>query len=169
MFFDSPGDEDSSPFTGVLTPGLLQRCSSWPPQTEIMKLWSILNAAAWVTTCTKKFDHITPILRELHWLPINQCILFNVLVLTFKALHNLAPAYVQSLLTMYTPARTLQSSSTFSSVIPKVCTKTYGEQAFSYAAPATYNKLPPEITQSTSLGIFKPKLKTYLFELAYPQ
>ena len=70
---------------------------------------------------------------------------------------------------MYTPAQTLQSSSTFSLVIPKVHTKTYDEQAFSYAAPASYNKRPPEIIQSTSLNIFNSTLITYIFELAYPE
>ena len=138
------------------------------PQTEITKLQSILNAAAWVTTRTKKFDHITPILRELHWLPINQRILFIVLVLTFKALHNLAPMYLQSLLTTYTPAHTLRSLSTLS-LVPKVWTKTYHECIFSYVAPAACSKLPPEITQSTSLSIFKSKLKTHLYALAYPE
>ena len=137
------------------------------PQTEITKLQRILNAAAWVTTHTKKFDHIAPILRELHWLPINQRILSKGLVLTFNRLHNLAPTYLQSLLTMYTPACTLQSSHTFSLAIPKVHTNTYGELPFSYVAPAAYNKVTAEIIQSRSLSIFKSKLKTHLFQSAY--
>ena len=168
-YFPSNG---SVPRQNVVEAANMLEISTWlttlysPPsqcpslQTEITKLQSISHSTARVTTCTKKFDHITPV--------PNQRILFKVLVLTFKVLHNLASTYLQSLLTMYNLAHILQSSSTFSLVIPKVRTKTYGECAFSYVAPAAYNKLLAEITQSRSLGIFKWKLKTHLFQLAYP-
>ena len=55
----------------------------------------------------EEFEHITPILMELHWLPIHQRILFTILVLTYTGLHNLAPSDIPALLVMYTPARTL--------------------------------------------------------------
>ena len=55
-----------------------------------------------------KYDHITPLLRELHWLPVEHRITFKLLLITFKALNNLAPCYIGSLLHLYTPNRTLR-------------------------------------------------------------
>ncbi len=38
-------------------------------------------------------NHITPILQSLHWLPIKCHISYKILLLTYKALNGLAPAY----------------------------------------------------------------------------
>ena len=62
-----------------------------------------LNSAACLTLGIKKFEHITPSLRKLHWLLIEQCIMFKILCLTFKALNGLAPGYIADLITLYSP------------------------------------------------------------------
>ncbi len=51
------------------------------------------NAAARVLTRSRKYDHITPILQSLHWLPIKFRISYKILLLAYKALNDLAPAY----------------------------------------------------------------------------
>ena len=56
---------------------------------------------------TRKFDHITPILASLHWLPITFRSDFKVLLLTYKALHGLSPSY---LIIPYSPSWSLRSS-----------------------------------------------------------
>ena len=61
------------------------------------------------TTKWWKYDHITPVLVDLHWLPVEQRIEFKILLLTYKALNGLAPAYLRELLDPYTPVRTLLS------------------------------------------------------------
>ena len=58
----------------------------------------------------KKSEHITPVLINLHWLPIEHRVVFKLLLHTYKALHGLAPDYLANLLTFYTPVRTLRSS-----------------------------------------------------------
>ena len=60
------------------------------------KLQSLQNAAARLVTGARKFDHITPVMRELHWLPVRQSIWFKTAVLVFKCLHGLAPAYLST-------------------------------------------------------------------------
>ena len=45
--------------------------------------------------CGRKHDHVTPLLKELHWLPVEQRIIFKILLLTFKALNNLCPSYIR--------------------------------------------------------------------------
>ena len=55
------------------------------------KIESVQNAAARWVTCSRKYDYVTPLLKDLHWLPIAERIMFKILLLTFKSLHNLKP------------------------------------------------------------------------------
>ena len=64
----------------------------------ISSLQSVQNTAARVVTVTKKFDHITPVLIQLHWLPVHFRILFKVLLLVYEALNGMAPLYITELL-----------------------------------------------------------------------
>ena len=64
-----------------------------------------MNAAAKVITCKRKFDHVTPLLIELHWLPVCQRIVFKILLYTFKALHGATPTYLTELVSPYVPRR----------------------------------------------------------------
>lgn len=61
-------------------------------------------------TGTRKRDHITPVLSSLHWLPVQCRIDFKILLMDFKALHNMSPIYISNLLGFYTLVRTLRSS-----------------------------------------------------------
>ena len=62
-----------------------------------------MNSATYPTTGLKKFDHITPTLMKLHWLPVEYRIMFKILCITYKALHGLAPEYISSLIREYHP------------------------------------------------------------------
>ena len=76
------------------------------PSSEMQKLQRLQNAAARLITRTKKSDHITPVLINLHWLPIKHRVIFKLLLYTYKALHGLTPDYLANLLTFYKPVRT---------------------------------------------------------------
>ena len=58
------------------------------------KLRHIQNAAARLVTDTRKYDHITPVLRDLHWLPIRQRIVFKLATMVYKCQHGLCPSYL---------------------------------------------------------------------------
>ena len=64
------------------------------PKYQIDRLQSVLNTAARIITFTCKYDHITPVLVRLHWLPVFYRIRFKVLLLTYKALNDLSPEYI---------------------------------------------------------------------------
>lgn len=81
------------------------------PTILISHLQNVQNAAARIITGTKKYDHIKPVLKQLHWLPVNQRINYKILLLTYKALDGQAPSYVTELLEPYAPTRNLRSSS----------------------------------------------------------
>ena len=148
----------------------LDSCSSLLyglPQHIISRLQSIQNTTARVVTRTRKFDHITPVLKHLHWLPVRYRIVFKTLLLVYKALNITAPSYISELLKYYTSERKLGSSSPHPLATPKARLRTYGERAFAVAAPRLWNSIPLELRSSSSIDIFKRHLKTYLFQQAY--
>ncbi len=79
-------------------------------KSTLNKLQYVQNAAARILTRSRTSEHISPILESLHWLPVRFRIDFKILMLTYKALHGLAPEYLTELLTVYTPRRNLRSS-----------------------------------------------------------
>ena len=81
------------------------------PDMSYAKLQKVQNTAALIVTRTHKYDHITPVLINLHWLPIPLCVTYKILLLTFKALHDSGPSYLKELLTPYNPIRQLRSTS----------------------------------------------------------
>ena len=103
-------------------------------KTSSKKLQSVQNAAARLITRSRKCHHITPIPLNLHWLPVSERIKFKILLLTFKALHQQSPTYIQDLITRYLPSRSLRSSSTLSLNPVSFNLKTYGSRAFSVSA-----------------------------------
>ena len=134
------------------------------PSSEIAKLQRIQNSAARLVTRSKKYEHISPILRKLHWLPIHQRINYKIALLTFKAIHGMAPTYISELISDYNPGRTLRSSSAPKLSHPKIPkTAFYGDRSFSAAAPCVWNELPKTIRCLTNLEQFKKSLKTHLF------
>ena len=137
------------------------------PQHLISRLQSIQNTAARVVTRTRKFDHISPVLKQLHWLPVRYRIVFKILLLVYKALNGTAPSYISELLKYYTSERKLRSSSQHLLATPKATLKTYGERAFAVAAPRLWNSIPLELTSSSSIDIFKRPLKIHLFKQAF--
>ena len=96
------------------------------PKQQIDKLQAIMNSAAPLIIGTKKYEHITPSLMNLHWLPIDKWISFKVLCSTYKALNNLVPQYLMEQLEKYTPSRALRSANKQLLCIPKIRTQKYG-------------------------------------------
>ena len=137
------------------------------PQHLISRLQSIQNTVARVVTRTRKFDHITPILKQLHWLPVRYRIVFIILLLVYKALNGTGPSYISELLKYHTSEWKLRLSSQRLLATPKARLKTYGERAFAVAAPRLWNSIPLELRSSSSIDTFKQHLKTYLFKQAF--
>ena len=120
---------------------LLYKC----PNTMKNKLQRILNCSAKLIFHGKKYDSVTPLLKKLHWLPVEQRIQFKILLTTFKCLNGKGPSYLTDLLIQHTPHRVLRS---------------FGNSLL------TVN-LPIDIRSCNSVDSFKKKLKTHLFEKAY--
>jgi hypothetical protein len=84
------------------------------PDSLLGRLQSIQNTAARIVTRTGKYEHIKNVLERLHWLPVKSRVDYKIILLTFKALHGVAPVYLSNLLTLYEqmnqPSRALRSS-----------------------------------------------------------
>ena len=135
------------------------------PNSTLAPLQHILNTAARLVTKTRKYEHSTPVLRSLHWLPIVNRIKFKILLLVFKVKHGYAPTYLSDLLHPMISSRRLRSTTQahlqFASG-PRTHTR-YGDRAFSVAAPKLWNSLPTNIRDAPSLESFKASLKYFLF------
>ena len=132
------------------------------PQTKLAKLQSLQNAAARIVTLTGKYSHITPILKSLHWLPIEQRTKYKMLLSVFHCVQGSAPQYNVSLINAYNPTRLLRSADSGFLVVP-ACTKSWGERAFARAGPSLWNSLPFSLRNVSSKESFKIELKTHLF------
>ncbi len=133
----------------------------------INKLQMVQNAAARVLTRTRKYDHIIPFLSTLHWLPTKHRIDFKILLITYKSLNGLAPQYLSKLLSHYSPPRPLRSQNSGNLIIPKIPKSTAGSRSFSYLVPKLWNNLLNIVREANTLGQFKSRLKTHLFNLVY--
>ena len=136
------------------------------PTIHINKLRRVQNAAARLVTNTPRTCHITPILKDLHWLPIKYRIEFKIVLLTFKCLYGLAPQYLVDLIAVAAQSiYTLRSRNATLLVSANArCLPTLGDRAFQ---PKLWNSLPAEIRNIQSLTSFKRALKTYFFKIPF--
>ena len=140
------------------------------PSCLVDQLQRLQNSAARVVTLKRKHDSmisITPVLKELHWLPIRSRVQFKVLILAWRALNGIGPSYIKDLLSWYDPSRMLRSTANLQLTVPQTRLSTYGDRAFSVVAPKLWNNLPVHLKTSKTLDEFKKKLKTHLFGLAF--
>ena len=138
------------------------------PQYIIDKLQRVQNCAARLILKRRKRDHVQPLLRQLHWLPVRSRIEYKLSNLCFNHFAKSSPAYISDLLTVYVPTRTLRSSADSRTlVIPSTRTKTFGESAFSYSGPTQWNTLPHNLRHAQTTSAFKSQLKTHLFRSAF--
>ncbi|CAL9705986.1 unnamed protein product [Knipowitschia caucasica] len=137
------------------------------PGRSLQKLQHIQNSAARVLTRTRKFEHITPVLRKLHWLPIHLRIEYKICLLTHQCIHSNAPEYLQDLLTLQSTSRPLRSTNTHRLSQPITRLHSMGDRTFSAASPRLWNALPQDLRAPQSVECFKKHLKTELFRKAY--
>ena len=138
------------------------------PKLNIRPLQLVQNYAARLILKRSKFEHSTPLLYELHWLPIQRRIDFKILLITYKSQNNLAPKYLSELLAPANRPVFLRSANDESQLqIHASNNVTMGDRTFSIYAPRIWNDLSKEIRTAKSITIFKSQLKTYLFSIEY--
>ena len=151
--------------------GRLDYCNSllYGVSGELLRrLQSVQNAAARFITGTRKYDHITPVLRSLHWLPVRQRIIFKIATLMYRCLNGLAPSYLAADCTVVSAIpgrRQLRSATSGQLYIPRTRTVTFGPRSFKVCGPTIWNDLPARMKDpSLSFDSFRKLLKTFLFD-----
>lgn len=132
-------------------------------EANVRKLQLVQNSAARLVTRVSRREHITPVLRSLHWLPLRARLEYKIVLMVFKCLHEYAPQYLADCLKVYQPTRSLRSSAM--GLCKEVRTRrVIGSSAFSVAGPKLWNQLPNSIRDKATLTHFKTALKTYIFK-----
>ena len=108
---------------------------------------SVQNAAARQYSWSQKtIDHITESLRDLHWLPVEERIVFKINLITFKALNDSGPRYLEDILKFYHQSRTLRSSRDHLRIEePNFNMKTYGQRALLSLVCRTVVVMPSQV------------------------
>ena len=134
------------------------------PRATVEPLQRVQNAAARLVSNLRLRDHVTPALKQLHWLPVACRIKYKLCLLMHLIHTGQAPQYlvdcVQSVAT--TSRRHLRSAESAAYVKRTTRTK-FGERGFSHSGPAAWNSLPPQLQAITDTNIFKRHLKSFLF------
>jgi len=134
-------------------------------QSTLQPLQRVQNAAARLVSDTKPRDHISSVLAQLHWLPVNQRITYKLCLLIHLVHVKHCPDYLNNLVHLTADSATrpgLRSASHLSYRKPALASK-FSERAFSYAGPAAWNSLSDHIQSITNTASFKRQLKTFLF------
>ena len=124
-------------------------------ESELIRLQRLQNSCARLIYGRRKYDHVSDLFHELHWLPIRQRIVFKLLLFVFKIFNGIAPSYLKTCVTIIdNNLRILK--------IPRA-SSSYGDRAFSNAAPRLWNALPLDLRTSETVDYFKAHVKHLLF------
>ena len=126
------------------------------------RLQRLQNTAARLIMRVPKYSNITPVLKELHWLPVRERVCFKIMLLVHRAVNCRGPVYLRDLICIYTPTRALRSEGTKQLKRPKTNCKA-GDASFPAAAPDLWNRLPFSLRELCNENSFKNALKTLYF------
>ena len=129
-----------------------------------------MHAAAQLIYSKRKYEHITQLLMQLHWLSVPEHIQFKLAVLVFRCLYGTAPPYLTDQLqplAALDSRRRLRSSASARLDIPLAWRTTIGDRAFCVAGPRVWNSLSSSMQNPPSLPVFRWLLKCKLHSRCY--
>ena len=135
------------------------------PENLLRKAQSVQNAAARLLTSAHRCDHITPLLCQLHWLPVQRRVEFKIACLVHQSLASLAPTYLTTdihLISEY-GRRALRSSTYRRLKVPRTHNR-FGDRSFAVAGPRLWKFADKSAADLYSYGQFRryPKKIIYL-------
>ena len=133
------------------------------PASTLRPLQRIQNFTAKSILGKTRRDSATEALQQLHILPVRVRSEFKILVLVYKCIHDMAPAYLAEKLSAKQSSYSTRSAGKQLLNVPRTSHKTFADRSFSVAGPTLWNALPEAVKNEQSLSCFKKHLKTYLF------
>ena len=135
------------------------------PNILLSQLQRVQNTAAHLISCVKRSSHVTLVLKKLHWLPVEYCLQFKILLQMYKTANGLSPAYFTDLISTHVPSRSLRSSNADLFYAP--CTFSKYDRKFGVCGPLLWNNLPEHIKNADAVSQFKRLLKAHLFTVCF--
>jgi len=155
--------QDARSGVHLVLPGLLQL----PAVGLLRRLQSLQNAAARLVTGARRCDHITPVLRQLHWLPVRQHVVFKIAGLVHQSLVVAALAYLADDCCLLSDVGCCPLWYNFNDIRKLLVSRTHnklGDGSFSAAGPWLWNDLPPGLRRpGLTFDSFRQSLKTHFF------
>lgn len=135
-------------------------------QKLLDKLQRVQNNSARLITKTRKRDHISPILRSLHWLPLENRIQYKLCCICYSFCNKSGPKYLSEMISPYSNLPQLRSSADKTQLRcdrKRFKSTTFGERSFSFQGPLAWDSLPQDLRESSTPMSFRSSLKTHLF------
>ena len=131
----------------------------WSSTTKknIKKLQNVQNFAARIITRSRKFDRISPVLKELKWLSVQPMLICRDCILVFKCLRGFGPDDLAKKFKMRSEIHIKDTRKKDKMDIPGYRTAA-GQRTFYYRAVSLRNNLPGSLTELTHLALFKKEL-----------
>ena len=138
------------------------------PKYNMAKLQRIQNMSCRIIYQLPKYSTISTYLAKLHWLKVQERIVYKVATIMFKCINNIAPAYLSELVINQLPhSRGLRSSNNGTLYTTRSRTEFVHRSSFKSMGPRIWNKLPTNIKNSQNIDTFKTRLKTHLFRISH--
>ena len=130
---------------------------------NIKKLKAVQNFACRIITNTRKFDHTTPALCKIGWLPaVKEHLEYRDIIKSYKCMNGLAPSYLCALFNKRAQLHDCVTRNKESLHIP-LCNTVSGQRSFRFRAAKLWNNLDNELKQ-LPFGSFKKKIKTNMID-----
>jgi len=128
----------------------------WPKFTfrnfSLCRTWLLVKPR--IMSGVRQSDHIAPLLEDLHWLPVSQRVVFKTVLMVWKCVHSVAPAYLSDLCILATATSGRQHLRSL--LVLRAQTAT-GQRSFAVNGPSTWNRMPPALwSLDLSESAFKP-------------
>ena len=134
---------------------------------ELFRIHKIQNNAARLVFPKSEKDHVTYLWSELHWLPVIFRVEYMLATQFFVVSTTLSHHILQLCSTFINPLIHLGLVMRNSFLLSRVSTKPFGQRSFQYQTPLVLNFLPAHIHNTTTLCVFKPRLKSFLFQKSF--
>ena len=135
-------------------------CSSvWANTTKknVKLSQTVQNFAAQIGSGTRKFDHVTPILKQLQWLPVIKQLEVRDATMVFKCLNGLAPPYLCQKFKTRSEVHNCNTRNRDRLHIP-LCRTAAGQCVFTFRGQRMWNRLPDEFQSIINLGVFRKQV-----------
>ena len=112
--------------------------------TNVKKLRTVPNFACRILTNTGRYDHVTPALRTIHWLSVEEHLKYREALITYKCMNRLAPPYLSKLFMKRNEIHDLNTRNNEALHIPQYKAVS-GQRTFHYRAVKLWNDLDEDL------------------------